>query len=220
MSAGTTAPVPYTWFAPNARTRSRPPPASAAATERRDRRHPRSARAWPASRRRVRSRRARRVDQLTEVTKGSSRHKVRVLSTSKAPSPVPALHALDPDDRAIHGGTCRLIGPPERDHDFRRVVDIRVVVVGELESPTGRPKIRAADGPVALDRDLLCKQIAGRGPKHWVARREPAVGKRRDRERSVPNRGLAGFDAPAGVVFDREAVETLDPRLITGCSSA
>src|ERR1019366_8917139 len=47
---------------------------------------------------------------------------------------------------------------------------------------------------------------------HRVARLEAGVAKSCDRERGVPDRGLARLEGPPAIVLDSEAVEAFEPR--------
>ena len=135
------------------------------------------------------------------------------LSTSKAPKPperlcIPSIHARAraPARREV------AIGPAESEHDHRGVVDVRVVLVRELEREAARREPGPANRPVAARSDLLVAEpVAGADDR--VARRVDAGVEEGDHgERRVPDRRLAGLEAAALVVLDRERVETLRAR--------
>ena len=156
---------------------------------------------------------ARGVDELPEVAEGQlPTQRLGVVDVEGAPSPVTALHALDPGEPPLDGGGRVLIGSVEREHDLGGVVDVGVVVVGEFEGPAARGQRRPADGPVARDGDLLGEQVARRRDEHRVTRSETGVGEGGDGQGRVPDRGLASFEAPPPLVVDRESVKTRKAR--------
>jgi hypothetical protein len=98
----------------------------------------------------------------------------------------------------------------QREDDFGGVVDVRVVVVLELERPAARLQVRAPLHPVSDRAHFLADQPV-RGSNHrGVVGRESGIAERDGRERGVPDRRLAGFDAARAVFDDRESVEACE----------
>ena len=95
------------------------------------------------------------------------------------------------------------------EHDLGGVVDVGVVVVGELERPAARLELGPAHRPVARHQDLLAQQPVGGRDERGIVGRHAGVGQRDRRQRRVPHRRLAGLD-PASPVVDGEAVEPVE----------
>ena len=104
--------------------------------------------------------------------KGSFAGSELVLSTSNAAQP-PSLDCM-PTDQATPRSDAPLssiAGAAQREHDDGRVVDVRVVVVRELEREAAGLELRAAHGPVALHADLAAGE-----PLRAARRRSRAPG--------------------------------------------
>src|SRR5262245_2221529 len=88
---------------------------------------------------------------------------VDIVYVESRPSPVAALHALDPFHAALDG---MIIARPRPDpagtvhrHDNDgRVIEIRIMRIGILKSPAARPHLRAPDTPVANNIEHLARQ--------------------------------------------------------------
>ena len=91
----------------------------------------------------------RRVDDLAEVAERQPvGERAGVVDVEGAPAPVLGLHAEVPAHRAAHRGLHPLrvgvLDPAQREHHLGGVVDVRVVVVVELERPAAGRELRAA----------------------------------------------------------------------------
>src|SRR4051794_24307117 len=98
---------------------------------------------------------ARGVGDLTEVTEGEGGDEAAVVvDVEGSPATVSALHAERPGHGPLVGGVpARRAGflearPVEGQDDLGGVVDVGVVVVGELECPSAGSQTGAAHGPV------------------------------------------------------------------------
>ena len=182
-SAGTAAPVPYTWLAPQ-----RPNHDPSSSCERHSHSMPRSSAApWRPSDGEHLDHvggdvGAGGIDHLAEVAERQPPAELAgVVDVERRPAAVAALHAERPRDPPIDGGPQRRrlgVGDAQQgEHDLARVVDVGVVVVVELEGPAARREVRAAHGPVAGDADLLVEQPARR--PHDGGRRRPPRRRRR-----------------------------------------
>jgi hypothetical protein len=154
------------------------------------------------------------IDELAEVAEGElPAQSAGVIDIECGPTPVPTLHAVGPRDGTCHRIVIDLIGAAKSENNLRRVIDVGVIVVGELERPPTGSQIGSPYAPVASHRDLLVEQPASGFAQRRVVRGHTGVGERHNRQGGVPNRGLARLDAPARLIFDGKCVETVEPGL-------
>ena len=149
---------------------------------------------------------------------GMSRHDLpHVVGVERPPAAVLALHADGPfgaaADRLVNALGLRVADPTERQHDLGGVVDVRVVVVVELERPSARGELRPADRPVALDPYLLAKKPVGRFDERGVVARDARVAQCDHRQRRVPYGRLACLQAPHIALLDEEPLDAVEPLL-------
>ena len=106
----------------------------------------------------------------------------QLLSTSNAAQPPSLdLHRQQPVDARVSRRPAAPSGPTpraaaQRQQHHRRVVDVRIKLVGEFEIPAGRLGIRPLDAPVALAPDLPPEQPVRRGPARRYSRARSAQG--------------------------------------------
>ena len=156
-----------------------------------------------------------RIGDLAEVAERVLLHQaVEVVGVEGAPAVVRGLHPDDPVHTAAHRGahpfTIGMLHAAQRQHHLGGVVDVRVVVVLELERPTARLEVRAPYGPVPRYAHLLVEQPAGRADKGGIVGRHARVAQRDDRECRVPHGRLAGLEPAAVVLVNRERLEPLE----------
>ena len=101
-------------------------------------------------------------------------------------------------------------GTPQREDDHGRVVDVGVVLVRELEREAARRKPGPAHCPVAPRPHLLARQPFACPDDCLVLGIDACVEQCEHRQRRIPDGRLAGLEAAALVVLDREVVETVD----------
>ncbi len=99
------------------------------------------------------------------------------------------------------------VAVPEGQHHLGRVVDVGVVVVGELESPPagGQAGRRMLQSPLMVTSSPSSQAPARRMPSS-VGRRA-RIGQPDHGQGRVPHRGLAGLEPAAGLVVDGEGVQ-------------
>ena len=146
--------------------------------------------------------------------KGRAATRLLSLSASKAPHPPSRLCMPSGPGRAPPAGGVHVragcgAGPAQGEDYFGGVVDVGVVVVGELERPSAGCQAGPAYGPVAGDRDLLAEQPAGRGGDGRMFGVDAGVAKGDHGQGGVPHRRLARFDAPPLVVVNEEVLESM-----------
>ena len=151
-----------------------------------------------------------RVDDRTEVAEGELvEPRARVVGVERPPAAVLGLHAGDPGQSALH----RILPElelAEREADDRRVVDVRVEVVLELEGPAAGGEAGSPHGPVAGDGHLLAEQPLA-GPRELrVIGGHVAGAKREDCEGRVPYGRLARLGSQPVSLLDEEAAPALD----------
>ncbi len=164
---------------------------------------------------------ARRIDHLAEVAERQiANQRPAVVDVERGPAAVRALHPLQPPQPALH----RAFGPParvarhgaQRQQHLGRVVDVRVVDVGELERPAAGLELGYADRPVAALADLLAEQPVG-APRHrLVITGHARVVQRDQRQRRIPHRRLARLQPAHAVLGDRESLEPFEAPLHHG----
>src|ERR1039457_5193660 len=215
MSAGTTAPVPYTWLAPH-----RPNQDPSLSWARSSQTTPRRTAAVPA---RPSADSASTTCAVTSADggsvtapksqKGSLVTSAEVLSASKAPHPPsldcipaiqrsprspprgrrpapgapPAPHRRVPAPGSGAPARTRQADPAEREQDLGGVVDVGVAVVVELERPATWVKAGPAHLPVPGPADLLLEQPGGRPGQRGIIGRNARVGERDNGEHGVPD---------------------------------
>ena len=108
-------------------------------------------------------------------------------------------------DRQVADGV-QVADLAQREHDFRGVVDVGVEVVVELEGPSAwgepRPTLAQSPGTVTSSASSQRPAAAAHRPSLVRPHRMHRVAERDQRERGVPDRGLAGLQPaydPAGV---------------------
>jgi len=137
--------------------------------------------------------RRRRVGHFSEVAEGQRRHQgAVVVDVERSPSATPALHAQRPGHTPPAGGIGQRpgtgIGSAQGHHDLGRVVDVGVVVVGELERPASGLEVGTTHRPVARHPDLVREQPIGRRGECRVIRWCAGVGERDHGQGRVPHR--------------------------------
>ena len=155
--------------------------------------------------------RARRVGDRAEVAERELRREAAlVVDVERAEAARLALHPEHPLEAAARRVGRVVPGAPQREDDHGRVVDVGVVLVRELEREAARGELGPAHRPVAARADLLRRKPLARADDRPVLRVDACVEQREHRQRRVPDRRLAGLEAAALVVLDREVVEAVD----------
>ncbi len=145
----------------------------------------------------------RRVDDLAEVAERQAvGERAGVVGVEGAPGSVPGLHAEGPAhrpaDRRLDAPGVGMGDAAQRQHHLGGVVDVRVVVVLELERPATGAESGSAHLPVPGAVDLLGQYPVGRLDQLRVVGRQSGVGEGDGGQAGVPYRGLARLDHPHG----------------------
>ena len=133
----------------------------------------------------------RRIGHLAEVAERKPADEgARVVGVERTPCTVARLHAERPccSTGGGSGDVGVLLHATQRHHHFSRVVDVRIPVVLELERPATGREIGLAHCPVAVDRDLLRHEPAGRPIERTMVGGQPGIGQRDQRQARVPHR--------------------------------
>ncbi len=157
----------------------------------------------------------RRIDERAEIGEWHAvKQFARVVLIERSPRSVLRTHRYRPRNTAIHrvANEVRIAAFDERQHDHRRIIDVGIRVVVELESPPVTAAKGIFDAPITggVVRNLLLQS-----PFHGTLHRRMIFAKSRERECAqrpcrVPHRRHARLKAPAFFVVDDEAIETAD----------
>ncbi len=158
--------------------------------------------------------RAGRIDDLAEVAKGQRpAQRPGVVDVEGAPTSVRALHPQHPLGPAVdrHPARVRLgmTHPAQRQRHHGGVVDVRVVVVGELEGPAPGGQLGAAQGPVTRAQHLLGQQPVCGPHQRRILGRHAGVEQRDHGQRGVPHRRLARLEPTGSILLDDEPLDPL-----------
>ena len=120
---------------------------------------------------------------------------VGVVDVKRRPTAVARLHAEDPFRRALDRlGVARLAAPVHRPRDDRRVVDVGVVVVAELERPAAAAQLRPGQAPVPRLVEQLALAQPVEAAQHVRVGHVPGrLLQREGGEPGVPGRRAAGW---------------------------
>ena len=129
------------------------------------------------------------------------------------PTAVLGLHVDQPVDGAaldaFLGGLVRGVGVQQSEQNYGRVVDVGIMIVFKLESPSGGLQVGPLHAPVALVPDLALQQPVGRRA-HPVGRRAAHFAKREHGVGRVPDGRKTGLKIQLRLGLRDQFVEVLD----------
>ena len=115
-----------------------------------------------------------------------------VVAVERPPAAVTVLHAGQPCQgaprRLVHSRAIRMSHALERHQYKRRIVEVWIEIVSELERPPARIDVGILDLPVAGTEDLAVKQPVGRLDECRIIERHSGLLQGDHRDRGIPDR--------------------------------
>ena len=161
----------------------------------------------------------RRIDHRVVIRKRNRlENLLRVVLVERRPSAVLALHRKHPLHRTLRHfvliALTRIVHRLQRQQHFTRVIDVRLMIIVEEETPAARIHVLHVVRPVALVPNLFAQQPVRRLHHPRIRLRQSDFAQRRKHLRRIPHRRKTRLHPERRCRIIRFAIRSIDAQLL------